>query len=157
MSVTSDILTTLKTRIAALPSVQKVYAYHELEPEGWPAVWILPFDLDGTFATTTENKRASAFRITALMELGQDYIKNGSIVRENKADQVLGQVVDEIINDLDTNTFRSTFVDLSEGNSEFVYAEAADVAWGVVQTPVGFARAVEMTLIINYYYNVRSS
>lgn len=157
MSTTSDILTVLKNRISALSSVQKVYEYMELTPTGWPAVWIVPANLDGTFATTTENNRASAFRITVLMELGQDYVKDGSIVREHKTDQVLGQVLDDIINDLDTNSFRSTFADLSEGNSEFINAEAADAEWGVVDVEHGFARAVQITLMINYYYNVRSS
>lgn len=157
MSVTSDILTVLKNRISALASVQKVYEYKELSPTGWPAVWIVPANLDGTFATTTENKRACAFRVTVLMELGEDYVKDGSIVREHKADQVLGQVLDDIINDLDTNDFKSTFMDLSESNSEFINGEAADVEWGIVNMQHGYSRGVEITIIINYYYNVRSS
>lgn len=156
MSISSDLRTTLVNRIEDLSTVQKVYDYRELNPTGYPCVWVVPADLDGVFLSTTENRRVVGFQILIIFPLGEDFIKDNSINRERYAENVIGDVLDQIINDLDTNSFVSTFADMSDANTTFINAEAADAEWGEVDMQHGKARALQITLMIKLDYQVRS-
>lgn len=156
MSVTSELRTVLLDRIDGLSTVQKVYDYRELNPTGYPCVWVVPANLDGVFVSTTENKRVIAFNILIIFPLGEDFIKDSSISRERYAENVIGDVLDQIINDLDTNSFISTFADIGEVNTTFINAEAADAEWGEIDMQHGKARALQITLMIRLDYQVRS-
>lgn len=156
MSVTGDLRTVLVDRLDGLSTVQKVYDYRELNPDGWPCVWVLPADLDGVFVSTTENKRVIGFTIMVLFPLGEDFIKDGSINRERYAENTIGGVLDQIINDLDTNSFLNSFADITDANTTFINAEAADAQWGEVDMQHGKAKACQITLLMRLDYQVRS-
>jgi len=103
MSITTELRKQLINRINALSSVQSVYGYEELNPSGWPAVWVVPSDIDGIFATTAENQRTFSYSVSCLFPIGEDFIKDNSIQRVEYADDTLATVVDQIIDDLDDN------------------------------------------------------
>lgn len=156
MSVSTDLKSLLVTKINALASTQAVYGYSELNPSGWPCVWVKATDLQGTFATTAENRRIYAYNVTCLLTLGEDFIKDGSIQREEYAENTLATVVDDIINAVDDVAFITELNNIySGGDTVALFVEAADAQWGEVDMQSGKAKAVQITLMIHTDYNTR--
>lgn len=156
MSVSTDIKSLLVSKINALSSTQAVYSYSELNPSGWPCVWVKTADLQGTFATTAENRRIYAYNVTCLLTLGEDFIKDGSVQREEYAENTLATVVDEIINAVDDVTFITQLNAIyTAGDTTALFVEAADAQWGEVDMQSGKAKAVQVTLMIHTDYNTR--
>lgn len=156
MSVSTDIKSLLVSKINALSSTQAVYSYSELNPSGWPCVWVKTADLQGTFATTAENRRIYAYNVTCLLTLGEDFIKDGSVQREEYAENTLATVVDEIINAVDDVTFITQLNAIyTAGDTTVLFVEAADAQWGEVDMQSGKAKAVQVTLMIHTDYNTR--
>jgi hypothetical protein len=155
MSVSTDIKKQLVTSINALSTTQAVYGYEELDPNGWPAVWVTTSNLNGTFVTTTENRRVYGFNVMCLFPLGEDFIKDGSIQRVEYAENTLNDVVDQIINLIDDKTFITTLNNIySAGDSTVLFVEASDAQWGTVDMQKGKAKGVQVTLLIHTDYNV---
>lgn len=156
MSVSTDIKSLLVSKINALSSTQAVYSYSELNPTGWPCVWVKTADLQGTFVTTAENRRIYAYNVTCLLTLGEDFIKDGSIQREEYAENVLAGVTDDIINAVDDVAFITELNAIySAGDTTVLFIEAADAQWGEVDMQTGKAKAVQITLMIHTDYNTR--
>jgi len=156
MSVSTDIKSLLVSKINALASTQAVYSYSELNPSGWPCVWVKTADLQGTFATTVENRRIYAYDVTCLLTLGEDFIKDGSIQREEYAENTLATVTDDIINAVDDVAFITELNAIySGGDTTVLFVEAADARWGEVDMQSGKAKAVQVTLMIHTDYNTR--
>lgn len=156
MSVSTNIKSLLVAKINALNSVQAVYSYSELNPDGWPCVWVKTADLQGTFATTAENRRIYAYNVTCLLTLGEDFIKDGSVQREEYAENTLATVVDEIINAVDDVTFITQLNAIyTAGDTTVLFVEAADAQWGEVDMQSGKAKAVQITLMVHTDYNTR--
>lgn len=157
MSVSKDVKDLLTNKIAALSTVQAVYGYEELNPSGWPCVWVRPSNLEGTFATSVENKRVYAYKVTAILPLGEDFIKDSSVQREEYAENVLGDVVDQIINYVDDTTFIAQLNAIySAGDNTVLYVDAADAQWGEIDMQKGKAKAIQVSLLINTDYNTRT-
>jgi len=154
MSISKDIKDLLITTINALSTTQSVYGYQELNPNGWPCVWVNVDDLQGTFATTSENRRVYGYKVTSIFPLGEDFIKDGSVQREEYAENVLADVVDQIINAIDDNSFLDTINDFSSGDTTGLYVEAADCEWGVIDMEKGKGKAVQISLMIHTDYNI---
>jgi len=154
MSVSKDIKDLVITTVNNLGFTQAVYGYEELNPTGWPCVWIKAADMDGTFATTAENQRIYAYSVTSLFPLGEDFIKDSSVQREEYAENTLAAVVDEIIDAVDDNSFLTEINNYSSGDAEGIFIEASDVEWGEADMQKGKAKAVRITLRIHTYYNV---
>lgn len=157
MSVVADLKTVLKNRIAALSSVEIVYGYEEAHPSGWPAVIITPADLEGEFISTTENRRLVGVNVTILFPTGQNIPKDTSEKPVEYAERVVSQVMDDIIDDVDKNSFVSTFADVSDTDSTFLYMDAADAQWGYFDYEGGQARALQITLIAHIDFQARTS
>lgn len=156
MSVSTDIKSLLVTKINALNSTQAVYGYSELNPSGWPCVWVKATNLQGTFATTAENRRIYAYDVTCLLTLGEDFIKDGSVQREEYAENTLATVVDDIINAVDDVAFITELNNIySAGDTVALFVEAADAQWGEVDMQAGKAKAIQITLMIHTDYNTR--
>lgn len=148
MSAITDIKKNLKNRIVALDSVQVVYGYEKEQPDGWPAVYILPANMDGEFTNTAENRRTYGFDITVLFPIGQDFPDDGES-REEYAQDRVAQVMEDIINDADED-YELT------GDNNVLYTEAADAEWGIFDYEGGIAKAVKITLLVVVDHNVTS-
>lgn len=140
-SVSTRIKDKLKTKIAALASVQQVYGFEENNPTGFPAVFIVADDVEGEFSSNAENSRIYNFSLLVLFPIGSDY--PGIPADTNRleyAEQVISTVIDEIINTMDTD-----FV-LPNSDPTVLYVNAADAAWGTFEYESGVAKAAQIIL-----------
>jgi len=155
MSVSTDIKKLLVNKINGLSSTQAVYGYSELNPSGWPCVWVKTADLQGTFVTTSENRRIYAYDVTAILTLGENFIKDGSVQREEYAENTLATVTDQIVNLFDDTSFISQLNGIyTTGDTTALFVEAADARWGEIDMQSGKAKAIQISLMIHTDYNV---
>jgi len=147
MSISTTVKKQLMDFIQALPSVQETYGHEELAPAGWPAVFVLPGSMDGEFVSNDANSRIYAFLITCVFPTGQDFIKDGSVNREEYAEETIATVLDEIINAVDTN--------FQLEGTPVLYANAADIQWGTANLETGVVKAAQISLRIYTEYQVR--
>lgn len=152
MSISTDIKNLIITTINGLSSTQSVYGYRELNPSGWPAVWVTTSDMQGAFATTAENRRVYAYEVVTLWPLGEDFEKDGT-PREEYAENTLATVVDQMINIVDDRAFLATINTFGSGDTVGLFVEAADASWGEVDFQKGKAKAVRVTLLVHTDYN----
>lgn len=138
MSVSITIKNMILDKVRALSSVQSVYGWEELNPNGFPAVFIVTSDLEGEFVSTAENLRYYSFRITIVFPIGKDFIPEAQQDRLDYAEQTIATVVDEIIDAVDT--------DFELDGSPVIFSDAADAQWGEVQLETGVAKAVQITI-----------
>lgn len=144
MSVSVQIKNQIKSKVQSCPSVQQTYGYEEVNPSGWPCVMITPQNINGEFSSNTENSRVYPFRVLILFSLGQDMETPKTLNRLEYAENVVGTVIDEIINSIDDNF-------ILEG-TPVLFVNAADVTWGYYPIEGGEARGAEITL--NVYTEV---
>lgn len=154
MSISKDIKDLIITTVNNLSTTQAVYGYEEINPNGWPCVWVKIDDLEGTFATTAENRRIYAYKLTTIFPLGENFVKDNSIQREEYAENVLADVVDQIINAIDDNSFLDTINEFNSGDTTGLFVEASNAIWGYLDMQLGKARAVQVSLMIHTDYNV---
>lgn len=147
MSISTTVKNQLKDFIQNLPSVQKTYGHEELNPSGFPAVFVVPGDMQGEFVANNANSRVYAFKITCVFPTGQDFVKDNTANREEYAEETIATVLDEIINAVDTNF-------ILEG-TPVLYANAADIQWGKANLENGVCKAAQISLRIYTEYEVR--
>jgi hypothetical protein len=147
MSISTTVKNQLMDFIRGLPAVQQVYGHEELNPKGFPAVFVTAGNMDGEFIDNAHNSRIYAFNIMCVFPVGQDFIKDGSVNREEFAEETIATVLDEIINAMDTN-----FV--LEG-TPVLYSNAADIVWGNANLENGVCKAANISLRIYTEYQVR--
>lgn len=138
MSVSTTIKNQLISKIQACSSVQVVYGYEEINPSGFPAIFIKAADMEGEFASTAENSRLYAYTALILFPIGQDFIPPNNMNRLQYAEETVATVVDEIINSVDT--------DFELDGSPVLFTNAADVLWGEYEYEGGVAKAAQLTL-----------
>ena len=114
---------------------------------GWPVVVVTASDMEGEFVSNAENSRVYAFNCRILFPTGQDFVKDGSVNRLEYAEQQVATVIDEIINNIDTD------FELA-GTSIVKYINAADVQWEYISGEFGEARSATITLKIYTEYTV---
>ena len=141
-SVMTELKNQIITKVAALDNVQKVYPAEELNPTGWPAVFVTISDMEGEFSSTAENSRVYSYECLVLFPDGQDYIPEDENNREDYAEQVVGGVVDSIINAIDTD-FE---LDSLPTDTNVLFVNAANCLWGKYETEVGICKAAQVTL-----------
>lgn len=147
MSVSTTVKNQLIGFIETLSSVEKVYGYEMLKPEGFPAVFVVPGSMDGEFVSNSSNSRVYAFDITCIMPMNQDMPNNSGQVRELFAEETIATVLDEIINSVDTNFVLD--------GTPVLYVNAADIQWGTVNIENGVCKAAQISLRIYTEYSVR--
>ena len=129
-------------KIDNLESVQKVYPAEVPNPDGWPAVFVTAADLEGEFSSNAENSRIYAYNVVILLPEGQDYPTNTEYERLDYTEKVVGEVVDEIINAVDTD-FE---LDSLPNDTTVLFVNAADCQWGKYPFEGGIAKAAQVTL-----------
>lgn len=130
------------SKIDNLESVQKVYPAEVPNPDGWPAVFVTAADLEGEFSSNAENSRIYAYNVVILLPEGQDYPTNTEYERLDYTEKVVGEVVDEIINAVDTD-FE---LDSLPNDTTVLFVNAADCQWGKYPFEGGIAKAAQVTL-----------
>ena len=129
-------------KIQSLDSVQKVYPAEVPNPTGWPCVFVTAADLQGEFSSNAENSRIYAYDVTVLFSEGQNFRPESEYDRLDYSEQVVGEVVDEIINAVDTD-FE---LDSLPNDTTVLFVNAADCIWGRYQYEGGVAKAAQVTL-----------
>lgn len=147
MSISTTVKNQLINFIENLPSVDKVYGHEELNPTGYPAVFVISGSMEGEFVSNKSNSRVYAFDITCVFPTGQDFSNDPDVNREEFAEETIATVLDEIINNVDTN--------FQLEGSPVLYANAADILWGSANLENGISKAAQISLRIYTEYDVR--
>lgn len=138
MSVSIQIKDQIIDKIEALSSVQKVYPANSINPTGFPAVFVTSTNMEGEFSSNTENSRIYSYSVIIIFPEGQDLVSETKNERLDYAERVISEVIDEIINAVDTN--------YELDGTPVLYVNAADCEWGSYQTEGGVAKAANITL-----------
>lgn len=148
MSISTTVKQQLMDIIQAQPSVKKTYGHEEMNPSGWPAVFVNTTGMVGEFVDTANNSRVYSYRITIVFPMSQDMpgLPAGSN-RLEYAEQTIATVLDEIVNAVDT--------DFELEGSPVLYVNAADADWGEAAIDVGIVKAVQITLMIYTEFRVQ--
>lgn len=157
MSVVSDIRQVLLNRVGALSSVQKVYPYEHPHPDGYPAVFISSDSMEGDFTSNVENRRTFVFNVVVIYPTGQNLPKDNSKDPVQQAEDAIYEVFDQITTDLDQNAFSSSFADIGDDDSTYLFCEASDAEWGFYNTEAGKARALKIPLRVVIDFQARTS
>ena len=141
-SVAQLIKNQIKVKVQSCNSVQEVHTAPDINPKGWPAVFIVLSKMDGAFSSNTENSRIYSYILQCLFPLGQDMAPENLTTpdRLEYAENVLETVIDDIINAVDDN-----FV--LEG-TPVLFVEASSVEWGYTDIETGVARVANITLSV---------
>lgn len=142
-SAMTEVKKQLISKIGALDSVGVVYPAEQPNPDRWPAVFITVADLEGTFSSNAENSRVYAYTVTVLFPEGQDFVPESEANRLDYSERLVGSVVDEIINAVDTDFELDNSL---PNNTTVLYTEAADCLWGRYEYEGGVAKAAQVTL-----------
>jgi hypothetical protein len=144
MSVVSQLIKAqIKTKVQSCASVQEVHTATDINPKGWPAVFIELKRITGEFSSNAEDSRVYQYSLQVQFPLGQDMAPENLTTpdRMEYAQNVIETVIDEIINAIDT--------DFELDGSPVLFVEASDVDWGYIDIEGGVARAAE--IIISVY------
>ncbi len=141
-SVNQNIKQQLIAKIQSLASVQIVYPAEQPNPSGWPAVFVVPTSEEGEFSSNAENSRVYQYSALVLFPEGQDFVPDSEADRLDYSEKVVGQVLDQIINAIDTD-FE---LDSLPYQCTVLFVNAADVSWGKYQYEGGIAKAADITL-----------
>ena len=136
----------IRNRISALSSVEEVYTFDKLPLEGYPAVIIKYGSMDGEFATTSENRRVYNYSVKVLVPIGK-ILTDIADDRLQWAEEAVGQVVEQIANDLDTN------FELGQFNANVLYVRALDVLYTEYSYEGGYAKGAELTIEVATDYD----
>ena len=147
MSVSHTIKNQLKARIQNCPSVQEVYGSEKINIQGWPAVIVKAGEIEGTFASTSENQRIYSYPTLILFPQGQDMpgLPPGTD-RLDYAEDVVATVIDEIINSIDNN--------FELDGTPVLFVEAVNCIWGTYEYEGGVAKASMITIRVVTEHNV---
>lgn len=146
MSVTSTLKDWLKGKIQGVSGVQEVFSYMPSRFNGYPSVAIVLPEIQGEFASTSTNERVYVYRIIIFMPLGKDLETPKTMPREQYAENVISEVVEGIINAIDTD-FDLTAVTQSD-NIVAKYANASDMRPFETVVDNGEHLAAELTISI---------
>lgn len=141
-SAMSEIKKQIISKIDSLESVQKVYPAEVPNPKGWPCVFVTATDLEGEFSSNAENSRVYAYSVLVLFSEGQNFMPESEYERLDYSEKVVGEVIDEIINAVDTD-FE---LDSLPNDTTVLFVNAADCLWGRYQYEGGVAKAAQVTL-----------
>lgn len=136
--VSTQIKQMLISRIDSLTSVQKVYPSSVVNNDGWPAVAITPNAEEGEFSSNAENSRVYVFDCMILFPMGQDFVPVEERERTDYAERVIAQVIEDVINAIDT--------DFELDGGVVLFVNAADVDWQYFDYEGGVARGANVLL-----------
>lgn len=132
------------TKLSAVSTLNKVYAYEKKNPTGFPAAFVTFASSDNEFFSTAENKRVFGYRILVLAQIGQD-INNSN--RVEKAEEAIQDVTADVLDQMDSNI-------TLDGNTEVIFVEATIGEPGYVEYEGGWARSSEIIVRVHSIYLV---
>lgn len=142
-SAMAEIKKQIIKKIEALDSVGVVYPAEQPNPSRWPAVFVAAMDIQGEFSSNAENSRIYSYDTLILFPEGQDFVPEGEASRLDYSERLVGSVIDEIINAIDTDFELDNSL---PNNTTVLYVEAADCLWGRYEYEGGIAKAAQVTL-----------
>lgn len=145
MAVATQIKAQIILKIQSVDSVQTVYGYEKDNPTGYPAVMVKAADLEGEFSSNTENSRVYTYSVLIIFPVGQDIQVPKTMDRLEYAENVVADVVDDIINAVDTDY---------ELDTPVLFVNAADGVYGEYEFEGGIAKAFTMTLRVYTEKNI---
>lgn len=140
MSVSINIKKEIIRNVQNCPSVQKVFGYEQFNPDGWPAVFVKPLEMEGEFSSNAENSRVYSYSLLILFPVGQEFKPPNGRNRLEYSEEVVGTVIDEIINISDTD------FELTDSDPTVLFVNAANLVWGDYEYEGGVAKAALLTL-----------
>lgn len=146
MSVSIQIKDQIIGKIEALASVQVVYPAEQPNPSGFPAVFVTSTDMEGEFSSNVENSRVYAYSVLIMFPEGQNVVPQAEQERLDFAEVTVSQVIDEIINAVDT--------DYELDGDPVLFVNAADCEWGKYEYEGGVAKAANITLRVYTEKNI---
>lgn len=148
-SLSREIKEQIRDKISALTDVQKCYTFMKLPLEGWPTVFVLNGNIEGEFSSNSHNSRVYGYRIVVLYQVGQNF-QNVNDDRMQNAEEAIGQVVENILNAIETD------YTLNDFNAEVLYVNALDMTFGETEYEGGYAKSAEFTANVYTEHNVTS-
>lgn len=143
MSAIKNIKKEIIRNISAIDSINKVYGFEKLNPDGFPAVFVTFNGMDNEFFTNAENKRVYTYRVLLLVPISAD----GNTEALDEAEEVIQDVTGDILNTMDSD------ITLDDA-TEVVFMEAAVGEPGYVEYEGGQARSSEILLRVHSVYLV---
>lgn len=137
MAVSILIKDQIISKIQGLSNVQKVYPAVNLNPQGWPCVFVTAQREEGEFSSNAENSRVYEYNCTVLFPVGQDFVTEAEGERMDYAEVTIADALDQIINVIDSDY---------ELDTPVLFVHAADIEWGYVDYEGGAARAASVVL-----------
>lgn len=144
MSAIKVIKKQIINKVSAVSSVNKVYDYEKVNPDGFPAVFVTFSGSDNEFFTNAENKRVFTYRVLVLVPLGQDNITPDAV---EQAEQAIQDVTGDILDAMDSDI-------TLDDSAQVVFMEAAVGEPGYVSYEGGQARSSEILLRVHSVYLV---
>lgn len=144
MSAIKNIKKGIVNNIAAITSVNKVYDFEKLNPDGFPAAFVTFLGTDNEFYTTAENKRIYHYRILVLVPIGQNLSNTDEL---EQAEQTLQDITGDILDTMDSDI-------TLDHNSQVIFVEAAVGQPGYYDYEGGKARGSEITIKVHSIYLV---
>lgn len=146
MSAIKDIKKGIIINISAIDSLNKVYDFEKINPDGFPAAFVTFNGTENEFYTTAENKRIYVYRILVLAQIGQT-LEGATSDQVDTAEQVMQDCVGDILDTMDSDI-------TLDNNSEVIFVEAAVGQPGYVDYEGGVARSGEILIKIHSLYLV---
>lgn len=144
MSAIKQIKQEIVNKLSAVDSLNKVYNFEKMNPDGFPAAFVTFTGSDNEFFTNAENKRVYSYRVLVLAQIGQNRDTPDQV---DKAEQVIQDVLGDVLDAFDSDiTLRD--------NVQVIYSEAAIGESGYMEYEGGWARSAEITLKIHSIYVV---
>lgn len=143
MSAIKNIKKEIIRNLSAVDSINKVYGFEKLNPDGFPAAFVTFNGMDNEFFTNAENKRIYTYRVLLLVPISAD----ASTEALDEAEETIQDVTGDILNTMDSD------ITLDDA-TEVVFMEAAVGEPGYVEYEGGQARSSEILLRIHSVYLV---
>lgn len=128
------------SKINDLSTVEVVYPVENINPSGWPCVFVTLRREEGEFSSTAENSRVYEYNCIIMFPIGQDFIPESQRGRLDYADIVISECADQIMNTIDT--------DFELDGLPVLFSHATDTEWGYADYEGGIARFANQTLSI---------
>lgn len=144
MSAIKNIKKGIITNLSAIDSLNKVYDYEKINPDGFPAAFVTFLGTDNEFYTTAENKRIYSYRILVLAQIGQETSNTNQLeVAEQTIEDCVGDILDRMDSDITL-----------DDNTQVIFVEAAVGQPGYVDYEGGVARSGEVIIKVHSLYLV---
>lgn len=140
-TIKENIKTIISTNVS---EVQEIKTYPSLEFNGFPAIQIYLGQNENVFETSAENMRTYEFKIECFVSVANDI----NVVTEDKherANRVMGDLIDSVINALDNNSTLGNTVE---------FLEATPSVWGYENIQNGLCLVSEIILRVHKSYQL---